>query len=97
MTTATRTTNPLRAKALSYLRDSRVAVRAAVYVGENERPSRVLAKILPAVSSDSALVTVRLTGGTWDCDEHPGPNECSHRLAVQMVTGYGDLGGGWQM
>ncbi len=95
MTAPTRTANPLRAKALTYLRDGRVAVRAVVYAGDDERPTRVLAKILPAVSSGSVLVTVRFTGGIWDCDEHPGANECSHRLAVQMVTGYGDLGGRW--
>jgi hypothetical protein len=97
MTAPTRTTtNPLRAKALSYLRGGRVAVRAAVYEDADRPPSRVLAKVLPAVSSDSVMVAVRFTAGIWDCDEHPGAKECSHRLAVQMVTGYGELGGGWR-
>lgn len=98
MTTTTRTKNPLRPKALAYLRE-RVQIRAAVLVSPDEPPARVLAKILPALgdqTGQSVEVTVRLVDGIWDCSDHPGPNSCSHRLAVQMPTGYGHLGGAWR-
>lgn len=89
----------LRATAVQYVREERVRVRAAEYTGGDSPPSRVLAKVLrPAEcrAGQSAEVTVRYTGGIWDCTEHPGAGECACRLAVQLATGYGHLGGAWQ-
>lgn len=96
MTAPTRTSNPLRAKALSYLRDSRVRVR---FVGRDDEARLVVdALVAPAAGADgvSVLVGVRMLDGKWNCSEHPGRNSCAHRLAVQMVTGWGQLGGGWE-
>lgn len=99
MTAPTRTTNPLRAKALGYLRDGRVVVRAALLgTGADHGSTHIFAIIYPAAGDRSGISVrcdVRLYDGVWGCDEHPGENSCSHRLAVQMVTGWGHLGGGW--
>lgn len=97
MSTATR--SPFRPKALVYLRE-RVRIRAAVYVSQDEPPSQVLAKILPAAGDRSGVsveVTVRLVGGVWDCSECPGATSCAHRLAVQIPTGYEHLSGAWRL
>ncbi len=100
MSTAPHPTNPHRAKALSYLRDGRVVVRAATWgdVGQHGSP-RIFAIIHPATgdkSGRSVRCDVRYYDGWWNCDDHPGANSCAHRLAVQLVTGYGELGGRWK-
>jgi hypothetical protein len=98
MTAPTRTTNPLRAKALGYLRDSRVTVR---YVGRDEIARLMVDALISPASGDrsgiSVAVGVRMLDGVWNCSDHPGANDCSHRLAVQMVTGWAHLQGRWQL
>lgn len=95
MATSTRTSNPLRAKALSYLRDGRVNVR---FVGRDDVARLVVdALVEPAASANgmSLLVGVRMLDGDWNCTERPGHGSCAHRLAVQMVTGWSQAGGRW--
>ncbi len=100
--TAPATSNPLRPKALGYLRDGRVHVHHAASTGRvaTRTPGvqYVQAVIYPAAPAAGASVLVRVwhTDDVWECDEHPGENSCAHRLAVQMVTGYGHLGGAWK-
>lgn len=80
-------------EALYYLRDGRVVVESV-----GVPPTRVLAKILPAggdPASQSVEANVRCSDGVWNCTAHPGADSCPDRLAVQMVTGYGRLGGAW--
>lgn len=99
MTTATQYRNQLRAAALRYGREGRVRIRAAAGGGDDSPQSRVLAKILGSSgdpTGQSVEVTVRCTGGIWDCTGHPGANTCACRLAVQLATGYGHLGGAWR-
>ena len=97
MTTPTRTRSPHRERALRYLRDARVTVTySAIQEPGADRPDRVFATINPAPgdhSGTSVSVRVRAAGGLWDREEHPGANACAHRLAVQMVTGWGRLEG----
>jgi len=98
VTTPTRTRSPHRERALRYLRDARVTVTYSARERGAMRAERVFALISPAPgdrSGNSVLVRVRMAGGVWDCDEHPGANECAHRLAVQTVTGWADLEGRW--
>ncbi|WP_256789791.1 hypothetical protein [Frankia sp. AvcI1] len=99
MSTATRTASPHRAKALDYLRSGRVRVWWLASAGPNHPASRVHAWIQPAASDPtgtSVPVAVVLEDHRWECAEHPGANSCGHRLAVQLVTGHDELGGGWQ-
>ncbi|WP_261569335.1 hypothetical protein [Frankia gtarii] len=90
--------SPLRPKALAYMRSERVAI----LVREPDRTGfvgRIRATIAPADGDRSGVsvpVEVSYAAGRWTCTDHPGHNSCSHRLAVQMVTGYGELGGAWQ-
>lgn len=88
--------NPYRAKALGYLRDGRVTVWWLEGLGGGAVPTGVSAHIEPAQgdpSGSSVWANVWLKDGAWGCDEHPGGNSCAHRLAIQMVTGHGHLGG----
>lgn len=84
---------PLQVEALRYLRDGRVVVESVT-----GPPTQVLAKVLPIGSdpaSQSVDATVRCADGVWNCTAHPGAGSCTDRLAVQMVTGHGRLGGAW--
>lgn len=92
----TRHVDPLRAKALGYLRDGRVTVWWLEGPGEGAVPTGVSAHIEPAPGDPSGLsvwANVWLKDGVWGCDEHPGANSCGHRLAVQLVTGWAYFGG----
>lgn len=96
---AVRTSNPLRPKALGYLRDGRVRIWYTTCPTSDRPAVLVHAKVDRAPgdpSGQSVPVNVDLIDRVWECDEHPGENSCAHRLAVQMVTGYGHLGGRWQ-
>ncbi|CAO5150799.1 hypothetical protein FAIPA1_130139 [Frankia sp. AiPs1] len=97
-TPRTRTAN-LRGKALAYLRDGRLAIDEREPVRAGSTSGRIRATIIPAPGDRSGLsveVEVRCTAGVWTCTDHPGANSCSHRLAAQLVTGHGHLGGRWQ-
>lgn len=102
MTTATRprasvrTGNPLRPKALTYYRDFRVLVGKVKWGADPERPAEVRARIAPAPDAPglSEPGVVEGKDGAWTCTRHPESAACSCRLAVQMVTGWGHLGGG---
>ncbi len=99
MSVAHRTTSPHRAKALGYYRDHRVQVRTAAGIADC-RPDTVFAKVFPAPgdpSGYSAENDVTCVDGTWDCTCSPGANAYTHRLAVQMSTGWGHLDGGWSV
>ncbi|MCK9928107.1 hypothetical protein MXD62_13145 [Frankia sp. Mgl5] len=92
--------NPWRTKALDYLRSSRVIVLALSRRNLNLPPDSVIADIAPADDAHGLSVRVRVTLDEyrWECGEHPirnGWEGCSHRLAVQMVTGWAELGGRW--
>jgi hypothetical protein len=93
------TANPLRPKALVYLREERVFTEVVRRPGPARPAVLVIARILPAPgdrSGASVETGVRLSDGVWHCAAHPGAGSCSHRLAVQMVTGCGGLGGRWR-
>lgn len=91
------TPSPHRKKALGYGRAERVVIHTAVR-GPAGRPDHVEATIAPNpgdTSGRSVTVHVRLLDGHWDCTEHRGRNACEHRLAAQILTGWGHLAGGW--
>lgn len=99
MKPAARTASPHRAKALEYLRSGRVVVRAVKWGDIGQPASPWIHAVIDGERRDptgqSVRVDVRLRDGWWNCDEHPGRNDCAHRLAVQMVTGHGHLDGRW--
>lgn len=91
------TANPYRAKALSYLRSGRVLVWSvgAPLAGDPAIGVRAVIRAAADMSGQSVPVRVALFETFWNCEEHPGENSCAHRLAVQMVTGHGQLEGRW--
>lgn len=105
---ATRLRNPLRPKALGYLRDNRLVIHFAGHAeGPGHPPETVSALISPAPgdpSGYSAWVKVELDGGVWTCDGHRDDEgvvvdveACAHVYAVQLVTGHAHRGGRWRV
>lgn len=90
--------NPLRPKALGYLRDFRVLVGQIQWGEDRQRPVVVRARIAPApeapgLSEPGVVELSEKTHWAWACTRHPESVACSCRLAVQMVTGWEHLGG----
>lgn len=99
---ATRLHNPHRQKALAYLRDGRLTLSTLESPGRGQPATFVEADVEPAPgdpSGYSVWVTVRLDGGVWSCDGHPGehPDACAHVYAAQLVTGHSHRGGRWRV
>ncbi len=94
--TATTVSNPLRPKALEYLRDGRVCVWSVASIGPGQPATAADATIAPAPGDPngrSVYVRVCLRDRVWHCDAHPTPQDCSHKLAVQLITDWYHLGG----
>ena len=88
--------DPLRPKALEYLRDWRVCLWSVTSSGPGLPANTADAMVEPAPGDPngrSTYVRVRLRERVWHCDAHPAPQACSHRLAVQGITGWEHLGG----
>lgn len=91
-------TNPLRAKALDYYRSNRLSIWWLTGATNTHPADEIHAHILPAPGDPTGMsvrVPVGLKNGRWYCNEHPGANACSHRLAVQMATGHESTEGRW--
>ncbi len=78
----------LRRKALSILREGRLQL-LHVRSEQDRLPHEVVARVLSSRPGGSVYV-VDLLDGVWTCTclswQAPG---CAHRLAAQIVTGYG--------
>lgn len=79
--------NPVRTKAMTYLREGHVVVHMAVRDTDGpRRPHTVTADVIGHNSTYLVTLTTTSSGGCWQCTCHR--EDCPHVPAVELVTGW---------